>query len=175
MRERSPRSPGKVSALPLKIAGALAVALSGLLFGRFRARRLAVRRDFLKELLVFLSALSTSLRYKSDDIFRLVSSSGELFSAISNYSGESFENAWKNVIGDFRSRYSLSAQDQSLLCEFGAQLGKTDTEGQLSHIELYQALFSKQLALAEEDVKSKSKLYQTMGLFAGVSAAIVLV
>ena len=124
---------------------------------------------------MFLSTLSTSLRYQGADIFRLVHSSGELFSTLSITGGEPFEEAWKKTICNFRSRYALTSQDFELLGEFGSQLGKTDTEGQLSHIELYQALFSKQLSLAEEEVISKSKLYQTMGLFAGVSAAIVLV
>lgn len=161
--------------MPLKIIGALAVALSGLLFGRFRAGRLAVRRDFLKELSVFFSALSTALRYKNDDIFNLVSSSGELFCSIQLSGSEPFEDAWRSVTRGFQRKYALTSQDLALLGEFGAQLGKTDTEGQLSHIELYQTLFSKQLALAQEEVDSKSKLYQTLGLFAGVSAAIVLV
>ena len=33
-----------------------------------------------------------------------------------------------------------------MLNDFGGQLGKTDTEGQLKHLELYEVSFSKQLS-----------------------------
>ena len=57
---------------------------------------------------------------------------------------------------------------------FGEKLGKTDLEGQLSHIELYRALFQKQIKEAEDDAQKKSRLYRTLGIFGGVSAAILI-
>ena len=160
--------------MPLKLLGALALILAGFVAGRMRTGRLQARRTFLRDMQGFLSSLSTALRFQGTDIFRSVSSSGGLFAAAHRQDNEPFDTMWERVTSGFPRRYALNAQDVSLLRELGAQLGKTDVEGQLQHIELYRTLFAKQLASAEEDVRQKAKLYQTLGLFVGVSAAIVL-
>ncbi len=70
--------------------------------------------------------------------------------------------------------YALTKADTDLILQFGAQLGKTDIDGQLKHIKLYKDFFKKQLDEAEEAIAKKSKLYKTMGLFAGSAAALMM-
>ena len=159
----------------LKLFGAVILSLSGLLGGCRYARRLIIRRDFLRDFIAFLESLGTVLRYRSEDIFTSVNSSGELFSLPCDAHKRPFIQAWEEQIAPFAKRYALSKQDVSLLRDFGAQLGVTDTQGQLSHIALYSTLFEKQLTKAEEEVKSKAKLYRTLGLFTGMSAALMLI
>ena len=161
-----------MTALPLRIAGAALLAFSGFLGGCYYSRRLFVRLRFLDDFGVFISNLETAIRYRSADIFTLVNSSQELFKLPD---GVALETAWEQGTTGFPKRFCLSSRDTELLREFGSRLGKTDAEGQLMHLELYRTLFLKQRALAEEDIKNKSKLYKTMGLFAGVSAALMII
>ncbi len=164
----------QVSAVPLKIFGALLLSFAGFLGGSYFVRRLQARQRFFREMEAFLSALSTALRYQSADIFTLVNSSTELFCFSQAESGLSFSDCWNRRLPTLAKRWSLSAQDVVLLREFGAQLGATDAQGQLAHIECYQSLFQKQQREAEENLRGKAKLYQTLGLFTGVSAALML-
>ena len=48
-------------------------------------------------------------------------------------------------------------------------------EGQLSHIELYTDIFTKALENAVSEMKTKSRLYKTMGFFLGTSIALMIV
>ena len=162
-----------MNALPLKLFGAALLSLSGLLGGCYFSRRLAVRRKFLADFGVFISNLETAIRYRSAGIFTLVNSSQELFEI--SETNLPFETAWELGTSDFSKRFCLSSQDCALLKEFGSQLGKTDAEGQIMHLEMYQTLFSEQRACAEEDIKNKSKQYKTMGLFVGVSTALMMI
>lgn len=159
--------------MPLKIIGAFLLLAAGLGFGCTRARRLTQRREFLGRVLTFISCLSTELRYRNDDIFSLVNSCGELFQ-VSQIGSSPFYSSWRARIGKLRRRWSLTPRDTELLDELGSRLGTTDSEGQLTHLAHYKALFERQLAEARADAEQKTKLYKTLGLFAGVSAAIML-
>ena len=174
MPEKSRCGRGKVSGVPLKLFGAALLVLAGIGGGWLYARQLTVRRSFLTSFLTFLSNLATGLRYRGERMELLINSSGELFSLPVGNREQSVAEVWSAQISNFPKKWRLTAQDMTLLEEFGAKLGSTDTEGQLAHISLYQALFQKQLGEAERDVKQKAKLYQTLGLFIGVSAALMM-
>lgn len=138
------------------------------------------RRDFLKNFLVFLSNLSTNIRYNSADIFTIVSMSANTSSlgflaAEYDYGSVSFDVIWNDKINSIPKQYSLTKTDRELLLKFGRELGKTDVEGQLRHIELFDSQFKKQLKDSEEAIKSKSKLYKTMGFFVGTAAALMMI
>ncbi len=158
----------------LKTGGAVLLALSGLGGGWLFARRLRLRRDFLTAFLTFLSQLATALRYRRDAVYTLVNSSGELFEIPPSDFTLPFAEAWDKQLHTLPAKWKLRARDMELLRDFGARLGTTDTQGQLEHIALYQALFQKQLAQAREDITQKARLYQALGLFIGVSAALTL-
>ena len=51
-----------------------------------------------------------------------------------------------------------------MLNDFGGQLGKTDTEGQLKHLELYEVSFSKQLSSALDAI-TKNQSYIKQWIF----------
>ena len=86
-----------------------------------------------------------------------------------------FDKQWQEKISSLPNTLALNKSDKELLSEFGNELGKTDIDGQLKHIEFYKNLFDNQLLAAEEDIISKSKLYKTIGLFAGISTALMII
>ena len=165
--------------MALKILGGLLLVLSGFSAGCFCSKKLLMRKDFYKRFLSFVSNLSTQLRYSTSDIFTLVSlsanTSGLDFFEICEESGTPFYKVWSERMIEIPAKFGLKNSDRTLLLEFGEQLGKTDVDGQLKHIELYEALFKKQLTDAENEINKKSKLYKTMGFFVGTAAALMII
>lgn len=153
--------------------------LSGFSAGWFCSKKLLMRKDFFKRIINFISNLSTQLRYSTSDIFTLVSLSAntsglDLFE-ISDETGTPFYRIWSERVNAIPAKFGLKKGDNALLLEFGEQLGKTDVDGQLKHLELYEALFKKQLTDAENEINKKSKLYKTMGFFVGTAAALMII
>lgn len=164
--------------MTIKIIGCFLIVGASYLTGFQLSRSLHKRKDFLKSFGMFLTSLATNLRYNSEDIFTLVSSCArveEMDIILPEKNKQAFEDAWHNKIKEIPKDYALTKSDKELLICFGFELGKTDTDGQLKHIELYKSVFEKQLLQAEEDVKSKSKLYQTMGLFIGITISLMII
>lgn len=165
--------------MALKILGGLLLVLSGFSAGWFCSKKLLMRKDFFRKFLSFVSNLSTQLRYSTSDIFTLVSFSANTsefdFFEISEESGTPFYEIWSERVNEIPSKFGLKNSDRQLLLEFGEQLGKTDVDGQLKHLELYEALFKKQLMDAENEINKKSKLYKTMGFFVGTAAALMII
>ena len=165
--------------MALKILGGLLLVLSGFSVGWFCSKKLLMRRNFFKKLLSFVSNLSTQLRYSSSDIFTLVSLSASIsgldFFEISDETGTPFYKVWSERVSEIPAKFGLKNSDRQLLLEFGEQLGKTDVDGQLKHLELYEALFKKQLTDSENEINRKSKLYKTMGFFVGTAAALMII
>ena len=140
--------------------------------------RLYKRRDLLKSFTEFISLLATNLRYSGDDIFTLVNSCAENSSLDLLLFAECdrpLDELWLVSVNHLSSEIPLSKSDISMLNDFGGQLGKTDTEGQLKHLELYEVSFSKQLSSALDAITKKSKLYKTMGFFAGSAIALMMI
>lgn len=144
--------------------------------GSLKAKKLYRRRDFLDNFLAFLGTLKTNIRYSGADIFTLLEASADGCGTawLSGFSLERSEpeTAWKRRVDALCDTGDKT--DKSLLLDFGSQLGKTDLEGQLSHIERYQKLFELRLENAAEEIAKKSKLYRAMGLFIGISAALIM-
>lgn len=164
----------------LKLTGALILSVTGFFAGCSMSKKLYTRRDFLKSFIVFLSALATNIRYNSSDIYTLTrlsahSSGLEIMSLDDLEDGSPFEEQWEHRVAVACSKKQLSKVDRELMLEFGSQLGKTDTQGQLSHLELYKTVFAKQLSSAEEEISKKSKLYKTMGFFVGSVIALMMI
>lgn len=166
--------------LVLKIIGMVLIVFSGFTVGNYFSHNLYARRDFLNKLIVYLSNLSINIRYNSANIFSVSTLSAdasnlECFKFENIASNISFTEQWKNKINTLPKSHSLVPADTKLLNEFGFELGKTDIEGQLKHIEMYKLIFEKQLNDAEKDIKQKSKLYRTIGLFAGTTIALMII
>jgi len=160
--------------VPLKLLAALLLTAAGLGAGVGYAHRLAVRRTFLAAFCTFLQQLATALRYRGGRIEALINSSGELFSFSDSESALPFAERWQLQIREFPQKWRLTPQDMQLLTDFGARLGTTDADGQLAHIAHYREIFAAQLEEARQESAQKSKLYKTLGLFGGMSAALLL-
>lgn len=163
----------------LKFLGCIMLLAATTSTGFMLSRRLSKRRDFLKAFIAFINSVTTNIRYSSADIFTVITSSANsdslLYFAIDTAQNLPFEAVWKDKIDNIPKHLSLTEADKKLLYEFGTQLGKTDVDGQMKHLELYKISFTKQLSFAEEAIKQKSKLYKSMGFFAGAAIALMMI
>lgn len=165
--------------LVLKLIGGALLILSTFSVGYYKSKCLYNRRDFLKSFLVFISVLSTNIRYNSDDIFTVINISAEnsnlFFLKINDDYNKTFCEIWNEIVLNVPRQCSLKKSDKELLLEFGSQLGKTDVDGQLKHLELYKSIFEKQFSDSQEEISQKSKLYKTMGFFVGATATLMMI
>ena len=156
----------------IKLLGALLLAVSGLGAGFALSSGLTVRKRFWDSAVVFSDSLSTALRYRGEDIFTTVNDCARLCGVgiCVEKSDRPFESEWLAAV----ERLKINSADKKLLSEFGCGLGKTDCEGQLSHIELYREKFTARLGEARDEAAAKTKLYRVLGFFAGAGTAVAL-
>lgn len=165
--------------MPLKILGCALVVLSGFCAGCFYSLGLSKRKGFLEQTAVFLELLQTNIRFSSADIFSAVQASvpAKLQSVfiLEKSADKSFEEIWKQAVDLIPKNSGINNSDRELLINIGSELGKTDVDGQLSHLELCSSLVAVQLSDARETLLKKTRLYRALGLFAGVSIAIIII
>lgn len=163
----------------LKFLGCILLVGATTTAGILLSRRLYKRRDFLKDFIAFINSVTTNIRYNSADIFTVVAlcadSDSLSYFELGTAQNIPFEAVWKDKVDNIPRHLSLTEADKKLLYEFGTQLGKTDVDGQLKHLELCKISFAKQLSFAEEAIKQKSKLYKSMGFFAGAAIALLMI
>ncbi len=170
------------SFLMLRVFGCLMIVISASLGGIYFSSKLKNRVEFLKDFISFLKSLKIQLRYTSSDIFTILPMCTDskvlkpLFYKMTDFKDKnSLSEIWNNSLLELTKPYGLSKSDTNAITDFGLNLGKTDTDGQLSHIDLYIEIFTKAYENAVEEMKTKSRLYKTMGFFIGTSIALMIV
>ena len=85
----------------------------------------------------------------------------------------SAEEAWIKSIE--KSNTYLNKEDIENIKSFGKMLGKTDKEGQVSHLELTKTFIEIQIEKARKEEEKNSKLYKTLGVLCGLALVIILI
>lgn len=150
------------------------------LVGFYFSYKLSQRKQFLCEFTLFLNTAETYIRYSGNDIISVIdmSMTSEMLKPIRSYivsNKDNFVNLWCVSLSKIPKQTGLNSQDFKLLNDFGMQFGATDKEGQISHIELYKSLFDKALSDAEQNVKTKAKLYRMLGIFGGAAFVLMVI
>ncbi|MBR2279801.1 MAG: stage III sporulation protein AB [Ruminococcus sp.] len=160
----------------VKYLGLILIVITGFGAGFYYSLRLKNRFEFLSAFKDFLSTLETNMRYNCSDIFTIVKNSAPdmLRNVFINDENPDFQRYWKSCISSVPKRYALKKEDYNLFYEFGRILGTTDIDGQLNHIKLYRELLNNNIDNSLKELKQKSKLSKLLGLFAGLSLALIL-
>ena len=135
--------------------------------------------ELLEAFLRFLSAAQTEIRFASLPVEQIVQRHGgelEFLRICANNfkQGGHFFTVWNASVDAGTKGQGLLAGDIELLRGFGQGFGASDVDGQLSHCSLYSDLISENLKNAREEKNRKSRLYQILGIFSGMAAALVL-
>lgn len=150
--------------------------------GYMVSHRLLIRVRFLQQYLQFLSYIETEVRFSKRLIYEIIKnySNENEFGSFLNTVCDNVENsipldkAFENAIHKLPACYGLLKQDIEFICEFGRELGGSDTEGQIELCRLNKSLISSALQSAREEKNKKSKLYLMLGSSFGICLTIIL-
>ncbi len=163
----------------IRIMGGAFLVVSGALAGIFLCERLRARADFMGQYAQFLSQAQAVIGYTA-------SSAGELFRSAGGVpllkpmldnavelmnGGMDLKEAWRVSVDS----YVKNGRDRQLLYYFGETFGTSNIEGELSKLALQRENAEKLYGEYLEEVRSKKKLYRTVGMFCGAMAAALLI
>lgn len=145
----------------LKIIGAVLTVAVGAAFGMRASDKLRLRYKKLLAHSLFISEASDMMRMgvTLSEIYKLPSA--EKLIAAESYTAAVMEEG-------------LRSADIRLLSEFYASLGMGDTEAEIARCSTFLKIMEKRLSEAEQDMKSRSRLYSLLGVFSGLFVAILL-
>lgn len=165
----------------LKLLGIIFIIICGAGIGAKASGDLKKQTELCISVRTFLSELGILMRYKGDTLFMLISELSErqsiqelkfLSCVLDNMSsGMTFPYAWKNALSDDTL---LSPELTELLLKFGESLGTSDIEGQLMSIERSEEELSGIYENALSIYRRKGRLYRSIGLLGGITAALLL-
>ncbi|MDR0903850.1 MAG: stage III sporulation protein AB [Ruminococcus sp.] len=152
---------------------------AGIYFKASLARRLII----LRQLRLAIEKINLMIRYRGDtlhDIFTALEADSRLDEltfigkTLEKMNDKSFAESYTAAVSEFRP-VGLKDSDREIILGIGAELGVSDTEGQISSLLLFDKELEALIASAKSDVTKKSKLYSSLGLLSGVFAAILLI
>lgn len=143
-----------------KCIGLILTVLTGAAVGFRASERLRFRYKKLLKYYVYIGELSDRMR-TGVELERLFcdEKAAELISA----------DGYRITL----KRDGLNSGDIELLEEFFKALGMGDIEAQTARTATYRELLGTRVSDAEQDMRSKSRLYSLIGLFSGIFTAII--
>lgn len=127
-----------------------------------------------KELIVFqdaLSSLKSAAAYTAGDLYALLALCRENAFLRTICGKSDLISAWETAA----QRFFTCRADRALAKAFIRGYGKTDLEGQLAYMTLFETRVQAALQEAKRDIASKCRLYVVLGLFSGTAVALVLI
>ncbi|MCI8418660.1 MAG: hypothetical protein HFI33_14395 [Lachnospiraceae bacterium] len=89
--------------------------------------------------------------------------------------GRSLSQLWREGVKQELRTTCLSREEKERLQQLGEGLGYLDLEMQLSTIQLYLEQLDGDIARAQEEIRTKQKLYRSLGVAGGIFLVILLV
>ena len=162
----------------MRVLGCLLLALCGTLSGYAMSRSYKRRVLLMGEYLRFLTQAQSVIGYTAAEAASLLEGIKGLAlmrpiidEALRQLrEGSSFESAWCSAAG----RFVPDKDDRELLCSFGESFGTSNISGELSKLELHKVNASRRYDELSQELKTKSRLYRTVGTFCGVLTASLL-
>lgn len=151
------------------------------LIGKFLAKRYVYRLQELEELKNSLNIFKSKIKFTYEpipEIFKEISLNtskniSNIFKeAVENMKTENANIAWKNAVD--KSITNLKKEDKHILKTLSKLLGQTDTEGQISQIEITENFLETQIKEAQEEKQKNEKLYSRLGTTIGLAIVIIL-
>ncbi|MCM1053949.1 MAG: stage III sporulation protein AB [Bacteroides sp.] len=148
--------------------------------GMYFSKRLKEREGTLCAALLFVKELTVLIRYTNSrigDVLRAASSNAAYGKLIfitdcsSVCENGDFHRLWNEGV---KKQPFLNQRDKELLLSLGERLGETDADGQLSFLEMTEAMLTVQRDEAREDRVKKSRMYRSVGLLCGLALGITV-
>ena len=145
------------------------------------------RVQLLKNIIDTIESLESEMKYRIDPLPQALKRicvykkgvASDFFKAVAQSLEDSsnipFSTIWDEKVESFYSGSVLNAADLVILKEIGPELGKTGLQGQSSLFSRVHAYLDNQLAEAEEEKKTKGKMYKSLGFAIGIAIVIIFI
>lgn len=151
------------------------------LIGRTMAKKYVYRVEELEEIKVALNILKTKIRFTYEPI-------PEIFTEIAQNTTKNIKNifvnakekmkestaetAWQESVDEANA--NLNNEDKRAIKTLAKLLGQTDSEGQVSQIEITEKFIEEQIQDAISARQKNEKLYTRLGTILGMTIVIIL-
>lgn len=171
----------------LKVIGASMIITSMSAIGFYFSLLLKIRLKELRELKNDMFILKGDIRYNQtplpealEQIARRDTSNFKLFfqevsAMLRESEGGTFTDIWKQNVDKNLKDTCLIGQDKEALSKFGECLGFLDKEMQMNTIDLYISQLELQINELTGVIKERTRLYNLLGIMAGVFVTIILI
>lgn len=157
------------------------ILLSSSMIGKILSKKYIHRLEELEEMRNALNILKTKIKFTYEpipEIFKEISLStnrniGNIFAnAKDKMNTKTASIAWEEAINE--STNNLKEDDKNSLKTLSKLLGQTDSEGQISQIEITERFVDTKIKEAIEEKQKNEKLYTRLGTIMGLAIVIVL-
>ena len=154
----------------LKLLLCILIIFCGAVIGLHFSQRLIRRRDVLQGFDKLFHRAMIQIAYNAGNLCEVFS---ENFADHPFSHSVPFDVQWLRFIDSFR--LILSKDDLDVLSDFTKGLGAADCASQQRHITLYVRLLQEHIESAQEDIRTKSKMYRLVPLSAGIVIALMMI
>lgn len=157
------------------------ILLSSTLIGKFLSKKYVYRLEELEEMKNALNILKTKIKFTYEpipEVFEEIAKNtnkniSQIFTlAKEKMQKESASSAWEKSIDEVVC--NMKDEDKRILKTLSKLLGQTDTEGQISQIEITESFLESQIKEAIILRQGNEKLYTRLGTIMGLTIVIVL-
>ncbi len=167
----------------IKFILAAAIGCSCLLCGVIKSGGYRLRVSELVYFRDMLLSLSREMTYRKDPVMLSLAriknqTSGlakDFITKITSDETVDFRHSWGLAADSIYGDSILTSDDIEILKETGAELGASGIMQQRSMIEMITAKLDLQIQKADEDFRTKGRMYKAIGGFCGVCAIILLI
>lgn len=159
----------------------LSISVASVGFGK--TRLLYLRRWELQSMLRFIQIYSGKIRL-GRQAPGVIAREMSLQQVLSNWlfldclcryieAGEDFPCAFSVAVSQNKGGKAASPEDWEEFEEFGVSLGEGDTQEELRRCGYFEEIFSRRVQMADQEIKEKAPLYQTVWCCLGALAGLL--
>lgn len=155
----------------------------GALSGIYRSEVIKRQTEFLKEYIVFLTQTEAMISYcgsEIGEILKNVRSLPLMHTMLTDCCkkmerGKDFSVSWSESVSSASQRKEIRKSDCIIIQNFAETFGMAGSEEEIAKIRLHRTIAERIYSQQQEELKTKTKLCRTIGLFCGTMAAVILV
>lgn len=162
----------------MNILPALAVFAICTALGLWKSSQLKKRALLLSQLKQLTEELAAGMRYTAPTLDELSDSCSGIFGELLKEAQKDtadIKSAWEAAASALSELSYAEKSESELMLRLSQKLGTCDTEGQLSMLSMYSEKLKRLLTEAEENAKTRGKLFRSVGTLLGAGAAILII